>query len=258
MIFLGTGVPAIPARAQSASTPGQARGGPPAAQAAANARAVVVLDPAHGGPDAGAKLGDQLLEKDVTLALAARLKAALIAAGFTVVSTREADSLTLLTADQRAETANRAHALACLVIHATSAGGGVHLYASTLAAKEPADAAAADLGPDFTPAFEPVPWDSAQAGSVEQSLRLQAELGAALRAAGIALVSGRAPVRPLDNMMCPALAVEVAPLKAPGEDEVPVSDPNYQQRLANALTKALQGWRAEAAATTAAPAGGTQ
>jgi N-acetylmuramoyl-L-alanine amidase len=97
-----------------------------------------------------------------------------------------------------------------------------------------------------------------QAGSVEQSLRLQAELGAALRAAGIAVVSGRAPVRPLDNMMCPALAVEVAPLKAPGEDEVPVSDPNYQQRLANTLAKALQGWRAEAAATTAAPAGGTQ
>jgi N-acetylmuramoyl-L-alanine amidase len=222
----------------------QAQGGSPAGQAPAMNRAVVVLDAAHGGPDTGAKLGERLLEKDVTLALAARLKAALTSAGFTVVSTRDADSLNLLTADQRAETANRAHAVACLVIHATAAGSGVHLYASTLAPKDPPDASAY-VDPDVKPVFEPTPWETAQAESVRQSLKLEGELSAALGGAHVPVVAGRAAVRPLDNMMCPALAVEVAPLVVAGEDTVPVTDPDYQQRLADTLAKALQVWRGE-------------
>jgi N-acetylmuramoyl-L-alanine amidase len=199
-------------------------------------RPVVVLDPAHGGPDAGAKLGDQLLEKDVTLALAARLRATLTAAGFTVVSTRDADSFNPLTTDQRAETANRAHAVACLVIHATKSGSGVHLYASALESKDPPAA-----GDDF----EPTPWDSAQAESVKQSLHLESDLGAALGSANVPVTMGRAAVRPLDNMMCPAVAVEVAPLGA-GDDATAVTDPGYQQRLAEAVAKALQSWRGHA------------
>ena len=198
---------------------------------------LVVLDPAHGGPDAGAKLGDQLLEKDVTLALAARLRATLTAAGFTVVATRDADSLTPLTNDQRAETANRAHAVACLVIHATGTGSGVHVYASTLEAKEPAAA-----GDDF----EATPWDSAQAESVGQSLRLQSDLNAAMGTANLPAVMGRATVKPLDNLTCPAVVVEVAPLRTEGGDATPVSDGAYQQRVADALAKALQTWRTHA------------
>jgi N-acetylmuramoyl-L-alanine amidase len=216
----------------------------PAAVPAMN-RSVVVLDPAHGGPDAGAKLGDRLLEKDVTLALAARLRATLTAAGFTVVSTRDADSFNPLTNDQRAETANRAHAVACLVIHATGTGEGVHLFASTLQPKDPPAA-----GDDF----EPTPWETAQAESVGQSLRLESDLGGALGAAKMPVVVGRAAVRPLDSLMCPAVAVEVAPLTVAGGGATPVSDPEYQQRLAETLTRALQTWRGHADAHAAATA----
>jgi N-acetylmuramoyl-L-alanine amidase len=215
---------------------------------------VVVLDPAHGGPDAGAKLGDGPLEKDVTLALAARLRTVLSAAGFTVVSTRQADSLDLLTTDQRAETANRTRALACLVIHATGSGSGVHLYASTLAPKELPDAAS-DAAGENRPAFEPTPWDTAQAESVAQSLRLESDLDAALRTTGIPVVAGRAALRPLDNLMCPAVAVEVAPLSVVGGDATPVTDAGYQQRVADTLARALQAWRGHADAS--APAGTT-
>ena len=104
----------------------------PTAPATGPVRTLVVLDPAHGGPDPGAKLGEQGLEKDVTLALAAKLRPALTAAGFSVVSTRDADLANALTTDQRAEMANRPRALACLVLHATGAGSGVHVYASPL------------------------------------------------------------------------------------------------------------------------------
>lgn len=204
-------------------------------------RNAVVLDPAHGGQDAGATLGDRLLEKDVTLAFAARLRATLSAAGFTVVSTREADSTTPPTNDQRAEMANRAHALACFVIHATASGSCVHLYTSAL---QPQDEDADQTYPtNFPVAFTPVPWERAQAVYVSQSLRLVSDLSAALGKANLPMLSGREPVRPLDSLECPAVAIELAPLPVAGSDATPLTDADYQQRIAATLTTALQAWR---------------
>jgi len=219
-------------------------GNPTQAQSSAASqmdRTVVVLDPAHGGPDTGATLGDKILEKDVTLAIAARLRATLTAAGFTVVSTRDADPATPLTGDQRAEIANRAHALACIVLHATASGPGVHLYTSALQPPEEDSSANVPLTP--RPAFVPVPWEQAQAASVSQSLRLASELSAALGKAGLPVVTGREPVRPLDNLECPAVVLELAPLPVAGGDATPATDPNYQQRVVATLTAALQAWR---------------
>jgi N-acetylmuramoyl-L-alanine amidase len=212
-------------------------------------RTVVVLDPAHGGAEPGARLGDQVLEKDVTLAMAAKLRAALASAGFTVVATRDGDVPNGLSTDQRAEIANRQHALACVVLHATAAGSGVHLYASPL---EPAAPMAID--PDVRPPFQPTPWDEAQADAVRQSLRLQDYLTAALRSAKMPVLRGRAAVRPLDNMTCPAIAVELAPLGAAGEDRTPASDANYEQRWAEAVVSAMKSWRDDPASHPAQPA----
>lgn len=204
---------------------------------------LVVLDPAHGGQDAGATLGDKIYEKDVTLAIAARLRATLTAAGFTVVATRDSDSVdpNPMTSDQRAEIANRAHALACLVIHATTSGPGVHLYTSALQPPEEDSSSNVPLTPRA--AFVPVPWEQAQAASVSQSLRLAGDLSAALGKANLPVVSGREPVRPLDNLECPAVAIELAPLPVAGSDATPVTDAEYQQRVAATLTAALQAWR---------------
>jgi N-acetylmuramoyl-L-alanine amidase len=213
-------------------------------------RNAVVLDPAHGGQDAGATLGDKILEKDVTLAFAARLRTTLTAAGFTVVSTREADSTTPPTNDQRAEIANRAHAVACIVLHATASGSGVHLYTSALQPPEEDSSASIPLTPRS--AFVPVPWEMAQAAFVSQSLRLVSDLSAALGKASLPAISGREPVRPLDNLECPAVALELAPLAVAGSDATPVTDADYQQRVAATLTTAMQAWRDHAA--PAAPA----
>ena len=200
---------------------------------------LVVLDPAHGGQDAGATLGD----KDVTLAIVARLRATLTAAGFNVVATRDSDSVdpNPMTNDQRAEIANRAHALACIVIHATASGPGVHLYTSAL--QPPQEDSSSNLPLTPRAAFVPVPWEMAQAASVSQSLRLASDLSAALGKANLPAVSGREPVRPLDNLECPAVAIELAPLPVAGSDATPVTDADYQQRVAATLTTALQAWR---------------
>ena len=226
-----------------AQTQGQISGLPQAQTSAASQmnRNAVVLHPAHGGQDAGATLGDRILEKDVTLAIAARLRATLTAAGFTVLSTREADSATPLTNDQRAEIANRAHPLACIVIHASASGSGVHLYTSAL--QPPEEDANADLPLTPRSAFVPVPWQTAQAAYVSQSLRLVGDLSAALGKANLPAVSGQEPVQPLDNMECPAVAIELAPLPVAGSDASPVTDTDYQQRVAATLTTALQAWR---------------
>jgi len=237
----------------TAQSPAQPQTQPP------SPRVVVVLDPAHGGPDTGARLGPQLLEKDITLAIAARLRTSLGASGFTVVSTREADSLTPLTTDQRAEIANRTRAIACIVIHATATGSGVHLYASPLQPKEPP--AAGEPSPKYRAPFEPTPWETAQAEAIPQSLQLLADLSAALKTTGIPVITGRAPLRPLDNMVCPAVAVELAPLIVPGANSTPVTDPAYQQRVADMIARGLQYWRSQLlppAPHTPAATGGNQ
>jgi len=239
-ILAGAAVAAFYLRAQpkwQAWNPMQAQ----TSDASAMNRNLVVLDAAHGGPDAGATLGDKIFEKDVTLSIAARMRTALTAAGFTVVSTREADPATALTGDQRADIANRGHALACIVIHATASGSGVHLYTSELQPPQEDSSSNYPLTPRV--AFVPVPWEMAQAASVSQSLRLAGELSAALGKANLPAVAGREPVRPLDNLECPAVAIELAPLAVAGSDAIPVTDADYQQRVAATLTAVLQAWR---------------
>ena len=236
---------ALLGRAQPQHPPNPATPQPPAAPAIGQMNLnLVVLDPAHGGPDAGAILGSNVLEKDITMAMAVRLRAALGAAGFTVVSTRDANSsdpLTQLSTDQRAATANHAHAVACIVLHATNTGSGVHVYTSALPPSDSADEA--DGG--FPPSFTPVPWESAQAELVQQSLRLADDMRTALAAGNLPVAVGKASLRPLDNLMCPAVAVELAPLAVTG-GATPVTDADYQQRVAGALAAAVQTWRAHA------------
>jgi N-acetylmuramoyl-L-alanine amidase len=213
------------------------------AQATFN-RDLIVIDPAHGGANIGAQIGDHLLEKDVTMAMALRLRSLLAARGFTVILTRSGD--TALTTDQRAELANRAHAVACLVLHATASGNGVHLATSTVPATVTTDPSA------------PVPWDNAQAAYESQSDRLADQIGAAMNRSHLPLITDQAALRPLDNLMCPALAIELAPLASGDATPTPVTDPSYQQRVDAAIAGALIFWRNQAQPPVMAPAAPTR
>ena len=200
---------------------------PPPKQPAAINRNLILLDPAHGGDDTGAQLPDNILEKNITLALAARIKPLLSSAGFAVLSTRDNDAE--IATDQRAGIANHARPTACLVIHATSSGTGVHLFTSALDARATAP--------------RTLPWDTAQAASIPQSLRLVNEFGLAIDRAKLPLILSRASVRPLDNLTCPAVAIELAPLANDTSKSTPVTDSAYQQQVAQAIVTALISWR---------------
>jgi N-acetylmuramoyl-L-alanine amidase len=198
----------------------------------------VVIDAAHGGPNTGARISTQLpgsklpptsvLEKDLTLSLSMRLRSALLSRGIAVVTTRDLD--TDLPNNQRAGIANHALASACLVLHATATGTGVHLFTSS-------------LSPAETQPVEMLPWETAQAAWITRSLRLSSEINSALGHARIPVTLGSTALQPLDNLTCPAVAIETAPLAAsPAGKALAISESAYQQKLLDALAAAMLEW----------------
>jgi N-acetylmuramoyl-L-alanine amidase len=202
---------------------------PPPVLTPAPARFVVVLDAAHGGDDPGGRLNGQA-EKTFTLALSARLRSLLDARGIAVVTTRDSDATVDL--NRRAEVANHADAEACLSLHATESGNGIHLFASSLAPAQPTRFAA---------------WKTAQGAWVTRSLALAGTLNSALLQAGMTVTLGRTTLLAVDSMTCPAVAVEIAPERGPDNKvTTELGDPDYQARVAGALAAALLNWRSEA------------
>jgi N-acetylmuramoyl-L-alanine amidase len=199
---------------------------PPAAPVARPApRFAVVIDAAHGGTDSGARLADHLLEKDLALTLSVRLRSMLGAHGIYVVTTRESDST--LPAVNRSEAANHVNAAACITLHATTSGTGVHLFTSSLTQ---------------IPITRFLPWDTAQGAYAEQSLRLSSEVDSAMTHAEIPVTLGRTALQPLDSFTCPAVVVEFSPLNRSGKVTA-LSDPGYQDRIVAAMTAAVEQWQ---------------
>ncbi len=197
----------------------------------------VLIDAAHGGGETGTLLAPGLVEKDLVLALSVRLRSALTARGMHVVTTREGD--VAIEGETRTVAANHAHAAACLLLHATANGSGVHVYTSSLAQGRPTAGLAASL---------PV-WSSAGAPYITDGLKLASEIANASEAAGLPYTLGRVRMETMDAMRCPSVAVEVAPLhplRAGASGSATLADPAYQARVVDALAAALVQWRSEA------------
>lgn len=191
---------------------------------------VVVLDAAHGGDDTGGRLATGVLEKDAALSLSVRLRSLLRARGMEVVTTREADLA--LDPNRRAEVANHASALACLSLHISESGSGIHLFTSSI---PPASA------PRSTA------WKTAQSAWITRSLALAGALNASLLHAGVNVTLSRTSLPGVDSMTCPALALELAPARSQdGKVTAEPDNPDYQARIAATLADALMEWRTEA------------
>jgi N-acetylmuramoyl-L-alanine amidase len=204
---------------------------PPRSSAPVQPQFLIVLDAAHGGTDTGAHLAAHLEEKDLVLALSIRLRSMLSARGIPVLTTREGDAT--LPPTKRAALANAHKAAACLILHASDSGSGIHLFTSSLPPAPPATF---------------LPWDQAQAAYLQQSLRWAAEINTAMTHAGVPVTLGRTAMQPLDNMTCPAAAVEIAPLTKDGAVTAALTDPDYQSRILAGLAAAIEGWRHDWAA----------
>ncbi|MGA8236919.1 MAG: N-acetylmuramoyl-L-alanine amidase [Candidatus Sulfotelmatobacter sp.] len=224
----GTPVPA--AAAPVASTPGQtsAAGAAAAPQNSAatqpptpkpsssgSRRYFAVVDASHGGNDRGEALSSTLAEKDVTVAFARRLRQELENRGISTLVLRDSDAT--VSVDDRAFYANTTHAAVYVALHAASNGHGVRLYTAMLPYS----------GEDDRGPFRS--WTTAQSSSIPLSQATAASVAAELKNQQVAVRTLTAPLRPLNNVVTAAIAVEVAPL---GSDVSQLMSPDYQQLVA--------------------------
>jgi N-acetylmuramoyl-L-alanine amidase len=184
-----------------------------------------VIDPAHGGDDRGATFNDKLVEKDVTLALARRLRQELESRGISTMDLRDTDSN--LTADQRAIFTNTAHPVIYIALHASSNGKGVRVYTTLL------PSGGENNGPFIA-------WDTAQAKSLPTSQAAAQGIAAEFTRRQVQVRGLAAPLRPLNNITSAAVAVEVAP---PGTDVMDLNLPAYQQNVVSAIASGIAAVR---------------
>ncbi len=205
--------------------PAQALPAANVAVAAAPHRLLAAIDPAHGGQERGAALTDTLAEKDVTLGFARLLRHELEIRGFAVTLLRDADTSSTL--DQRAAAANVAHAGIYISVHSVSQGSGAHVYTALLPVEGPSNGS-----------FQP--WNAAQVPALPVSRIVSAAIVTEMQKKEFPVRASSASLRPLNNVLMPAVAVELAP----GANGVAdLTSANYQQRAAAAIADAVASVR---------------
>jgi N-acetylmuramoyl-L-alanine amidase len=191
-----------PAPPAATPTPGASTPAPATQNTAAPPRAgvnIVVLDPAHGGTDLGARGTGGIHESDIVLEFAAQVRTALEAQGFQVVQTRQGNANPSF--DDRSAMANAQRGAIFVTLHIASTGtpGTARVYVMN-------DMAA---GTDATGL---IPWDRAQAPFVSLSRKLGDNVQALLaqRFKGSPAGVQTASVRQLRTTAAPAIAVEIS------------------------------------------------
>jgi N-acetylmuramoyl-L-alanine amidase len=164
----------------------------------------VMIDPSHGGSDRGAFLADKIDEKDLTLAVARKLRAELQDRGIAARLLRDAD--VDLSLEQRAELTNAQHAGMYVAIHAGAPGEEVRVYT-------PALASSSVFSSGEQTHAKPgrfLPWETAQAAFLNQSQTVASAVIGELQKRDVRNLSLTVPMRPLNNIVAPAIAVELS------------------------------------------------
>lgn len=198
---------------------------PPAVPTPQARRYFAVVDASHGGDDRGEALGPTLAEKDITVAYARSLHQELESRGISTLVLRDSDAN--LSLDQRAVYANADHAAIYIALHAASTGHGVRVYSALL-----------PFGADDRGPFKS--WTTAQHASLSLSQSAANIVAGELQKRQVPVRSLAAPLRPLNNITGPAIAIEIAPQ---GADVSQLMAPDYQQLITSAVATAIAGAR---------------
>ncbi len=217
----------------------------------------IVIDPGHGGIEAGAKGNYGTLEKDVTLAVAKKLKERIEGElKYRVVMTRDSDVVVAL--DRRAAVANNNKADVFISIHAngsrrTNARGSETYFLSLNATDEEARRLAYfennsgelenRLGEQDFDDLKLILWDMAQSIYIKQSSQLaefvQNQLNQFLSTQNRGIK--QAPFKVLAGVACPAILVEIAFITNP-EEEKKLQSEDFQTQVAEAIYRGLSGY----------------
>jgi len=192
----------------------------------------VVLDPAHGGAETGARARDGIFEKDLVAQYVARVRLALLATKkYRIVLTRLGDNNP--TPEQREAITNLARPIVFLTFHAGNLGSPapravVYSYKFSSGLTPPANDAASLF----------IPWRFVQQAYLDRSRQLSQNLQQQFNQGIAAGETAELPVRALRSIAAPAVAIEVGSL-SPQLDSAPVNNPDFQERFANAIVQAL-------------------
>jgi N-acetylmuramoyl-L-alanine amidase len=202
--------------ARSGATTGSVFG----AQAQQGGLNIVVLDPAHGGTDPGARGTGGIRESEIVLDLAIEVRRALELQGFQVVQTRQGNENPSF--DDRSAIANAQRGAVFVSLHISSTGlpGTVRVYLN------------ADM-PTVTDSNGLIPWDRAQAPFLGLSRKFGDLVQGALaqRFKGSPDTAQTATVRQLRTTAAPAIAVEIS--------SVTVNDRADLDRMAPGVAEAI-------------------
>ncbi|HET7208828.1 MAG TPA: N-acetylmuramoyl-L-alanine amidase [Terriglobales bacterium] len=223
-----TRTPTTQAQAPVPSTsapPAQATPASPATAQSGTARQVfAVIDASHGGTDRGVTFNAQLFEKDITLAFARSMRQEFEAKAMPALLLRDSDAA--MTTDQRAAQANMLHPAVYIVIHAASDGNGVRVYTAALSNESGSKGIF-------------IPWATAQAGLLATSQAIASSMSAEIgKRVPVRVLS--APLRPLNNLVTTAVAIEISPRK---DDFNDLTAADYQQEIAGSVATAVQAMK---------------
>jgi len=185
---------------------------------------LVVLDPAHGGTDPGARGSAGIREADLVLELTAQLRHSLESQGFQVLQTRTGNENPSF--DDRSALANAQSGAIFVSLHVSSTGlsGTVRVYTM---ADMPQTQATGGL----------IPWDLAQAPYLPLSRKLgdavQGEL--TQRFKGSPMNFQPAYVRQLRTTAAPAIAVEVSSVAMEDKADLDKMLPGVAEAIARGI-----------------------
>lgn len=204
---------------------------------------VIFLDPGHGGQDTGARGTGGLLEKDVTLALAKKIKEKLDPKYSVRFSRNDDYRLDLF---HRTETANSQKAEIFICLHTGGAfnysSGGFTIYyyldsPGRVLPENPSDE------PLLDQTTGRIPWHSVQYRHAGESRNLsqflQVSLSGVSGSSGCRMVG--APLLALSAADMPAVLIEIGCLNNPAEEEE-LTDPAYLDSLAEAIRNGLDNY----------------
>ena len=201
---------------------------------------IVVLDPAHGGTDPGARGTGGIRESEIVLEFAAQVRKALESQGFQVVQTRQGDENPSF--DDRSAIANAQSGAVFVTLHVASTGlpGTVRVYVNSVL-------------PVVTDTGGLIPWERAQTpfqglsrklGDLVQGLLAQRFKGSPSTAQTVA-------VRQLRTTAAPAIAVEISSVVVENRADLDRMAPG----VADAIATGVATFRPSYVVPT--PAGGT-
>jgi len=190
---------------------------------------LVIIDPAHGGADPGARGSSGIAESDVVLSYARLLRISLEAQGMRVLMTRQANDDPSF--DDRSRLANAQRGDIFITLHVSSMGqpGTVRVYSLPRMVLPQNVALAPHAGL--------LPWDRAQFNFIDQSKRLAEliQIQMAQRFHGSSETPIEAPVRQLRTVGAPAVAIEVSSVSLPDRTRLDQMGPGLADGVARAV-----------------------